>query len=137
MLCSLRVNLRCLRRRIPAHLRRRGRCARRVRVTRPLPPLLPSAGAVLNYVKGAHNVARLLDAAAFAACDKPRATILADENATPYTLPLTAPGVLYFGCGVDEHCANGQKIQVVVGGAGAPGPAPAFAPAPATATLLM
>ena len=94
--------------------------------------------AVFNFLRGQHAVARLPNRAAFDACDKSVATLLATPDApTPYITPPLRAGAqpLFFICPVADHCVDdGQKVEVDVaargGVAAAPGPAAFLAPSP-------
>ena len=96
---------------------------------------------MFNYVRGQHAVVRLPNRAAFDACDKSVATLLAAPDAPmPYITPPLRAGAqpLFFACPVADHCIDdGQKVEVDVAGPGgvaaAPGPAAFLAPAPAPA----
>ncbi len=78
--------------------------------------------AVFNFQTPQHGVAQLPNAAAYEACEKPKAiTLFAPDSKepTPYKLALKdakyADKVLYFACPVANHCQQGQKVQVNVG----------------------
>ena len=101
--------------------------------------------AVFNYVQGQHGVARLPTRDAFERCDKAVATLLAAPDAkSPYRFELRGAGAaertLFFICPVNDHCQDGQKVQVILRSGGVPGAAPgpvamAF-PGPAPAPMV-
>lgn len=107
-------------------------------------PIEASVGDTLifNYVPRQHGVALLPTRQAFEKCNKAVAKVLAPPDAVAgaptgppfrYTIKqadLDAPGgVLFFGCPVANHCATGQKVEVIVRPMGAMAPAPAPGPA--------
>ncbi|GLJ58727.1 hypothetical protein SUGI_1497060 [Cryptomeria japonica] len=67
---------------------------------------------VFNYPQGDHNVIMAVNASAFENClHQPNWGIL--ESGAD-SLFLTAPGDMWFFCGVQEHCEMGQKLKITV-----------------------
>ena len=75
------------------------------------------SGEVLEFEwKGAHNVYRMQDKAAFDACDFSTATKLGAVSPLLHTM---GTATTYFACNVGAHCNSGQKLSaVVIGGGG-------------------
>ena len=117
-------------------------------------PVEAAVGDVLifNYIPKQHGVALLPTRQAFENCDKSVAKLLAPPDAQagspigpPFRYTVTQAdldaGGRFFGCPVANHCATGQKFELIVRPQGAMAPAPgpaasmtrplAAAPAPA------
>ena len=66
----------------------------------------------LKWSNGNHNVFQFDNEKPFKKCDLSKATQRATKS--PYIFSTTKPGTYYFACGVDTHCADGQKMKFQV-----------------------
>ena len=65
---------------------------------------------------GYHNVYMFPSKAAFEKCDFSGAKDLSKKSKYSFTYWVTAPGTYYFGCEVDNHCKQSQKLALTVTG---------------------
>lgn len=89
------------------------RCAHRPAET--YPPIGADVGdrLIFRWARGEHAVVQLPDETSFNECDRRLYNEVASVSDTPFTFVVPAPGVYYFACPVDAHCAGGMKVKVV------------------------
>ncbi|XP_038695387.1 blue copper protein 1a-like [Tripterygium wilfordii] len=77
---------------------------------------------VFNYAVGDHNVFKVVNGTLFQNCVKPPANEALTTGKDQ--IVLGSPGKKWYICGVEKHCAEGQKLAIEVMGSMGPAPSP-------------